>query len=872
MLVSSVDQEARTLPAHLGPASSTLRFYSSQDDSVGRSLGGNEEVSGQIPCCAILDLDLAQVYALIRFTTQASVYLAQMSSSVPSMRASHSASCRHTVGSTDSVSPEGETHTRPRPKLELEQASSYVGSTHGLAVPAEICSTSCSGVKTERTFTIEEKDLNLAAVACLQPALLAQPRPSGPAMSFSPVPGSGTLLRVEEVRQRLNQCGLQGEKVTRKTARKYVPPTATSSRTVADMARRLGSVGPEGKEHYAKGSCRGEGHINGAEERVVTGEIYRTFSIHTRNIHKRFNREASISEKDDSTDTVNLLSDSPGRKSPIVNKESHSHNIQVNHILSPIPLKIASAPIPHKHAINHISNPSPTPIASDNTPLIQVTHSKTQQSPTQKNETTATGQKTSNGVNNHIVETDKCSQTSNKKLGKSPKTDASPDKQSDENKPFGLKNINPFSMLKISPFNNKKTSTGSKEIEANSSKALSTKEPEQKHTQSQYKTTKSDSYNTKTSQDGGLSKSLSNGNVSGTNLSGHSTPLDKKICAHMKHALSGGRVNIQEIINSPKVPKKDVAGTKNNTKGSKDEKLKNSNSSADKAISSSAQLEKTLGNTQVNGILPHHNIPQLNNTKNNTQTNSNHLNITADHNRRSESSASPTCDKPKDKIMTKEDKANAGSAVAKENGIDVSSEPDKESKKPNGCVESMDCTGVVFYKAKCLLQDSGRMGSKEKVKVDESEPSFYEEAPFERRDVTVKSDRWVTDLYTVDSLLGKGKFGEVKKCQERKTGRQLAAKFIEVNGPQDRNDVLNELEIMKNLQHPRLLQLYDAFEIRDRFCLVMELVNGGELFERVINDDFILTEKACVMFTRQICDGVAFMHSQNILHLDMKVS
>ncbi|GFR60759.1 myosin light chain kinase, smooth muscle [Elysia marginata] len=145
-----------------------------------------------------------------------------------------------------------------------------------------------------------------------------------------------------------------------------------------------------------------------------------------------------------------------------------------------------------------------------------------------------------------------------------------------------------------------------------------------------------------------------------------------------------------------------------------------------------------------------------------------------------------------------------------------------------------------------------------------------EEAPFERRDVTVKSDRWVTDLYTVDSLLGKGKFGEVKKCQERKTGRQLAAKFIEVNGPQDRNDVLNELEIMKNLQHPRLLQLYDAFEIRDKFCLVMELVNGGELFERVINDDFILTEKACVMFTRQICDGVAFMHSKNILHLDMK--
>ncbi|KAH9494793.1 hypothetical protein Btru_020630 [Bulinus truncatus] len=178
---------------------------------------------------------------------------------------------------------------------------------------------------------------------------------------------------------------------------------------------------------------------------------------------------------------------------------------------------------------------------------------------------------------------------------------------------------------------------------------------------------------------------------------------------------------------------------------------------------------------------------------------------------------------------------------------------------------------VVYYKAKFLMKIEDKMNViKSKVKVDESEPNYYEEAPFERRDVLVKKDKWVTDMYTVDSLLGKGKFGEVKRCRERRTGRQLAAKFIEVNGPQDRLDVLNEVEIMKHLQHPRLLQLYDAFEKKEKFCLVMELVNGGELFERVINDDFILTEKACVMFMRQICDGVAFMHSQSILHLDMK--
>ena len=63
----------------------------------------------------------------------------------------------------------------------------------------------------------------------------------------------------------------------------------------------------------------------------------------------------------------------------------------------------------------------------------------------------------------------------------------------------------------------------------------------------------------------------------------------------------------------------------------------------------------------------------------------------------------------------------------------------------------------------------------------------------------------------------------MKKCKERKTGRFLAAKFIEVNGPEERSYVTNEVEIMKNLQHPRLLQLYDAFERKDGFCIVTEL-------------------------------------------------
>ena len=49
-------------------------------------------------------------------------------------------------------------------------------------------------------------------------------------------------------------------------------------------------------------------------------------------------------------------------------------------------------------------------------------------------------------------------------------------------------------------------------------------------------------------------------------------------------------------------------------------------------------------------------------------------------------------------------------------------------------------------------------------------------------------------------------------------------------------------------------------------------IRGGELFDRVIEDEFVLTEKACVCFMRQVLEGVSFIHSKHILHLDLKVS
>ncbi|XP_037087779.1 myosin light chain kinase, smooth muscle-like [Pollicipes pollicipes] len=154
--------------------------------------------------------------------------------------------------------------------------------------------------------------------------------------------------------------------------------------------------------------------------------------------------------------------------------------------------------------------------------------------------------------------------------------------------------------------------------------------------------------------------------------------------------------------------------------------------------------------------------------------------------------------------------------------------------------------------------------------VDESLPLQELALPFPPRDVKVRRNAEVREMYTMGEEIGRGKFGIVYRCTDKTTGLVLAAKFVATPRRDDKRDVEREVEIMNYLQHPGIIQIYDAFDGGKEMALVMELVEGGELFDRVIEDDYILTEKACAMFMRQVCAGVGFMHQKNVLHLDMK--
>ncbi|XP_028988740.1 myosin light chain kinase 2, skeletal/cardiac muscle isoform X2 [Betta splendens] len=144
-------------------------------------------------------------------------------------------------------------------------------------------------------------------------------------------------------------------------------------------------------------------------------------------------------------------------------------------------------------------------------------------------------------------------------------------------------------------------------------------------------------------------------------------------------------------------------------------------------------------------------------------------------------------------------------------------------------------------------------------------------APFSHRIVSAKPNQ-ISNFYAINwqEVLGGGRFGQVHKCVENSSGLTLAAKVIKARNQKEKEVVKNEIQVMNNLDHANLIQLYAAYETRNDVILVLEYVGGGELFDRIIDENYTLMELDAVVFIRQICDGLQHMHKMYVLHLDLK--
>jgi len=78
-------------------------------------------------------------------------------------------------------------------------------------------------------------------------------------------------------------------------------------------------------------------------------------------------------------------------------------------------------------------------------------------------------------------------------------------------------------------------------------------------------------------------------------------------------------------------------------------------------------------------------------------------------------------------------------------------------------------------------------------------------------------------FHTPTTSIIRGKFGEVRQCVEKKTKFTLAAKLIACPDENDKVSVRKEIDIMADLRHPKVLQIYDAFEQSKQMCIITEM-------------------------------------------------
>ncbi|KAK2984380.1 hypothetical protein RJ640_002766 [Escallonia rubra] len=144
------------------------------------------------------------------------------------------------------------------------------------------------------------------------------------------------------------------------------------------------------------------------------------------------------------------------------------------------------------------------------------------------------------------------------------------------------------------------------------------------------------------------------------------------------------------------------------------------------------------------------------------------------------------------------------------------------------------------------------------------------------RPVTVLQDLPGDDIfsrYRFGKELGRGEFGITYQCFDHETGEAVACKTIsksKLRTEIDIEDVRREVEIMRHLPaHPNIVRYKAVYEDREAVYLVMELCEGGELFDRIVARGHY-TERAAALVTKTIVEVVQMCHAHRVIHRDLK--
>lgn len=150
-------------------------------------------------------------------------------------------------------------------------------------------------------------------------------------------------------------------------------------------------------------------------------------------------------------------------------------------------------------------------------------------------------------------------------------------------------------------------------------------------------------------------------------------------------------------------------------------------------------------------------------------------------------------------------------------------------------------------------------------------PVVLNPSPSQINEYSRNSD--IRKKYEFVSILGSGSFGKVRLYRDRKCkGMKYAIKTLVKDGV-TRNILdclISEVDILRSLDHPNIVKYYEIFEDDYYVHIVMEYLQGDDLYKVLVQQAKELKEKNVCDITRQLLKAISFIHNKNIVHRDIK--
>ena len=137
------------------------------------------------------------------------------------------------------------------------------------------------------------------------------------------------------------------------------------------------------------------------------------------------------------------------------------------------------------------------------------------------------------------------------------------------------------------------------------------------------------------------------------------------------------------------------------------------------------------------------------------------------------------------------------------------------------------------------------------------------------KDYIQRLDKDSLDNYEKISLLGKGSFSSVYKVRNKNTNLFRAMKIIQKNFQKDNEEILREINILKNLDHPNVMKIYEFLEDDKNYYLIQEFCDEGDL-ETALDNKKIYCEFLVRFIMYQVFLAINYLHTNNIVHQDIK--